>query len=378
MSDALGGRSHKLKLRRQVQQGIEQLKADDIDAAEATFAAILEDDPNVAAAHLGLGRIHFLHRDLETALEHFQQAVALNPDSSLALTLSARVREQLGDADRALEDYEEASRIEPGRGLPQIKLSRAFAQQERHQQAVERLKEALRYNPQQVPARILLASLLEEAGDLEGAKSELQKLLELRPELSIANYKLGRLYLRERDYAKARPLLERAVAQAPAKAGMHRALGAALSGLGDHKAALVCLREAQRLSKNPSSSVANSIADCHIALGQPETALKVLQEAVRRSRTKGVVYKRIGDVLLSMGRFKEALESYQAAVLGQPKFVEEDASLKALISEEGEPEDLAKSIQAKLASLMETRRADATASGRRRLGGPTLRRRVAG
>ena len=103
------GTGANLRLRKQLREGIEQLKAGELDAARATFSDIIASTPDSAMAHLGLGIVHFLENDVQAALQCFQEALKRDPTSSMAKVFIARAREELGDVDAAMDDYEEAN-----------------------------------------------------------------------------------------------------------------------------------------------------------------------------------------------------------------------------------------------------------------------------
>ena len=99
--------------------GFEHLKAGDLEAARATFAKIIETNPNAVAAHIGLGRVYFQENDLQAAMQCCQNALERDPKSSRAKILMARVREALGDYDAAIREYEEVTEIDPSIGVAQ-------------------------------------------------------------------------------------------------------------------------------------------------------------------------------------------------------------------------------------------------------------------
>jgi tetratricopeptide (TPR) repeat protein len=150
----------------------------------------------------------------------------------------------------------------------------------------------------------------------------------------------------------ARLHLERAIKLAPDKPGPRFGLGSACAALGEHRAAIAAFSELHRINRS-IASVALRIADSHMALKEPEQALRVLHQAVRRSRNAAVIHKRIGDIYVSLGRYAPAVEEYRAAVLNRPETIENDPELKSLLESGGDPELLAKKIQQKLASAEE-------------------------
>src|SRR5262249_45466927 len=84
-------------LRKRLFDGFAHLKAGELQAARATFSKVIETQPELSTAHLGLGWVYFQEQDMQAALQCFQNALALNPKSMRATALIARVREKLGD-----------------------------------------------------------------------------------------------------------------------------------------------------------------------------------------------------------------------------------------------------------------------------------------
>jgi tetratricopeptide (TPR) repeat protein len=97
-------------------------------------------------------------------------------------------------------------------------------------------------------------------------------------------------------------------------------------------------------------------------LGQPDEALKSLRQALRRSRRPGVVHKRLGDLLMNLGRHQEAIEEYRATVLRRPELAKKQPELISLIEKAQRPgenlEPLAEQIRDKMASISAARRAE--------------------
>ncbi len=207
-----------------------------------------------------------------------------------------------------------------------------------------------------------LADILEQSGDKAAARAELERVVEIEPENLGAISKLAQMCLQQRDFAAARDLFHQAAQLVPDKPGPHLGCGVACSQLGDHRAAIESFTEAQKLSPQ-FSSVTLRIVDEHMALQEPEEALRILRQAAKRTRNGAVVHKRIGDIYLSLGRYTHAVEEYRAAVLHKPESVEQDPELRTLLEAGGNPEPLARQVQAKLAVLVDEPEIDVASLG---------------
>jgi adenylate cyclase len=157
------------------------------DSIVLTFAAI-------ALGHL--------NRDLATAIPWLDQAIALNPNSALALGRGAIVRNFAGDYATAVDHADRAMRLSPFDPYSYIfSLARGTAHlfQRQLQEAVAWLRKAAQKNPRHIPTFLVLGSALAHAGQMEEARAAIQHLLELHPMDSLRWRRQHRLSL-ETEY----------------------------------------------------------------------------------------------------------------------------------------------------------------------------------
>ncbi len=351
-------RSHrfvsKLRIVNQIQAGMNQLKDGDLPAARRILEDLLKEAPDLAAVRIGLGRVSYQEKQYKAALDFFQEALQLDPNSAVATALSARAREKLGDMGQARAEYEHASELDPALGFPQTRISQMLAKGDDYGVAARRLREIQEHSPQHVRVRLLLADFLERSGDVAAAKTELERIVEDNPDDAVGLNKLAQISLREKDFEAARAQFERALDLDPDKFGPQFGYGIALASLGEHREALAAFAAAQRLQRN-FAPIALWMADSHLALRQPEEALRVLHQAARRSRSPAGLHKRIGDIYVLLGRYVQAVDQYRATVLHKPETVDNDPELRSLLEGGGNPEILARKVQEKLASLSNER-----------------------
>jgi tetratricopeptide (TPR) repeat protein len=168
----------------------------DLPAAEAAYRKMIEVAPNVAAGYQGLARVLATRKDLDGALAALQQGIQVNPD------------------DLVLPSYR----------------AEWLARASRYNEAIKAYEALLAKRPGDEAANNNLAYLLVES---KGDAASLQRALQLTSRfaesrnpsyldsLAWVHYKLG-------DYAKAVPLLERAVTLQPGSPLYSAHLGMAL------------------------------------------------------------------------------------------------------------------------------------------------------
>ena len=320
-------------MRDQLKAGMEALKQGDADSARDVFSTLLEADPGMAVAHVGLGRVFAAEGDHHKALEHFQEALAIKPDFASAQVFRAEALEQLGDTDEALIYYADAVKQDPSLGMGYQRMARLLNKVERNDEALALLQDAVRHNPQDVGLRLMLANTLNRNGQSEAAEAELKRVIEIKPDLWIAHYQIGKMRLREKKAEAAVESLNRAASSAPGQAAVHQALGTAHAMLGDNVRAARSFDEAYRL-KPSNVRPAIKAALARSAAGRHREAQSTLNALSRTARRSSMVQRAQGDIYMDMDQPLEAAECYRAVILNSQKLGEIAPDLVTLAQQE--------------------------------------------
>jgi TolB-like protein/Tfp pilus assembly protein PilF len=149
--------------------------------ARTALAGSTDDSTSLAFAGFVLA---ILDRDYAAAQAALNRALAINPDSALALGYFALLHAFMGRYDAAIELANKASRASPldplryradmGRGL-------AYLHTGRYAESITALQRAVEAAPRFVVARALLAAAYSCSGRMEDARAAVQRLLELEP-----------------------------------------------------------------------------------------------------------------------------------------------------------------------------------------------------
>jgi TolB-like protein/DNA-binding winged helix-turn-helix (wHTH) protein/Flp pilus assembly protein TadD len=260
----------------------------DMERAREHFEAAVALDPEDGAAWAALsgwltveiseGRLDVAEA-LPRALEAAQRAVALSPGLPEAHLRAARAYSFAGDDERAWRHIRIAEALNPedplllgfkaGAALARDDLAGALALQE---QVVAR-------DPLSVVTRNNYAYMLQAAGRLAEARAQLQAVVEISPGRQDLNVALARLLVLEGRHEEAVTSL--ADALRGGEADVVRAV--ALHALGRMQEAQAAL---SRLETDASADAAVHLAEFHAQLGDAEAAWRWLDEARRRMQAE--------------------------------------------------------------------------------------------
>ncbi len=137
--------------------------------AEAQTA--LQLDPNLFEARWAMGYSNEVVGLYENAIEHYEQAVNLNPNLWIIyIKLGVMYRDGLQKPDRALQYFSKANALDPENIQPFLYLSRTYYQIDKIGTAIQYLEQALRYEPTNPDIYGRLGLLLFKRKNYEGAE----------------------------------------------------------------------------------------------------------------------------------------------------------------------------------------------------------------
>jgi TolB-like protein len=145
-------------------------------AKEAALKA-LRLDPNLAEAHLALGKVLFFSEiDMAGAMREYKRAIELKPNDAGAHhwfgndTLAA-----LGQFEEAIAEGKRAVELDPLSIVINADLGATFYYAHRYDESVRQLRKTLEIDPTSFYAHYSLGFVLQVSGDLSGAIAEYEK-----------------------------------------------------------------------------------------------------------------------------------------------------------------------------------------------------------
>jgi tetratricopeptide (TPR) repeat protein len=335
-----------------------RLDLGETEAAEALFRRSLEGHPSTAAAaHAGLARIAGARGRHAEAAEHYEAALALQPQATrlhypLALAYrelgeTSRFEEHLGLRGEAPVVFPDplAMALDSEAAGSALHISRAGVAlaEGRSEVAVAEYRLALAADPTNATARYELGMLLAAGGDLAGARIELEEALRLHPENSTRLEGLARVLAAGGSEDEALPLLRRAVELDPARAAGHLQLAAALARSGSYESARRSFDRA--LGIDPALPGARlGRAEVLLELGLESAAAQDLETVLRGEPDNARASLRLGEARQRLGEAEAALASFEAALGGRLQPTERAAALLGAANLQAGAGDLASAI----------------------------------
>lgn len=159
--------------------------------AKEDFERVLQQNPNVPDALVGLGRAHLEDWAFEAVEERVKSALAVNPNHVGAMVL-------LADTRMTERRYHEASEL---------------------------AQKALAVNPNSIEALAVLAAAQLRSGDKAAAGKTHDRVKKINPKSAVFHETMGRWLSAGRQYVEAEPHLKKAIEHAPWWSAPRTALG---------------------------------------------------------------------------------------------------------------------------------------------------------
>lgn len=242
--------------------------------------------------------------------------------------------------DSAIERYRRALAIEPKFAEAHDGLGNALFQQGRPADAIAEYEQALDIKQDLAGTRYNLGHCYYEMGRIADAIAQDKIVLELNPDFSKARNDLASCFLREGRISEALAQLEKTVEIAPDFADARNNLGYCLLQLGRVPEAIVQFKQAVQLDPQ-SANYRCGLGNALLKAGRGDEAIAEYQQAVTLAPTLAGAYYDLASGLLQIGRLDDAVAQYQKAVNLKPDSATYHLGLASALAQKGLAHDAA-------------------------------------
>ena len=265
---------------------------------------------NLGLAHQKSGR-------WEQAVEAYEEAARLRPQSCEAYTNLGIVREQMGEMNGARAAYDRAIQANPDSLAPIWNVALLLEHGGKLEEAERWYKLVLEKAPKEEEARFRLGYLRLQREDFRGAAEAFEGCLKYRPQWPVAYANLALAYsgLGERDHAEH--IYERMLEADPKSLDALRGLAAMAIQALDFETALEFHVRLIDLGEHTPEVLYNA-GLMYEKAGHPDQAMKLYTDALAEKPDMPEALLNLGRILEANGKSEEARACWSKALEAEP------------------------------------------------------------
>ena len=253
-----------------------------LDAAASRLEGLARKDPENPAVFVALTSVYFRRNDTGSALKSAKRAVALDPDSSVAVLDLALAFQAAGHRDEAATGFDRVVALDPGNLKALLNLGAIHQARGEKDRAFDLFQRAVAAAPRFAEAQIALGGLALEMNRMGVAERALSQAVALGGNQPDLHFNLGLMAEQRGQRTTAIREYRAEVTAFPGSVGAWVNLGLLERQSGRIDAALEAFEGAAK-AKGDAMEGPYLLADTLAATGRRQDAERWAQEAVRRS-----------------------------------------------------------------------------------------------
>ena len=222
-------------------------KKNNFQIAEKLYNEILKSSPFHEGAQSNLGILYNQLGKPQKAINCFEKAIQINPNSANGYYSLGVIFTQLGESQKAINYYEKAIQINPNFANAYYSLGVIFAQLGESQKAISCYEKAIQINPNHIHANNNLGVIFAQLGESQKAINCFEKAIQINPNHIDAHNNLGTILNELGESQKAISCYEKAIQINPNYIDAHNNLGVIFTQLGESQKAINCFEKAIKI-----------------------------------------------------------------------------------------------------------------------------------
>ena len=254
-----------------------------------------------AYAEFYTGVTHHGKKELQTALEHYNKSIELNPHIAATYQNRGAVYAEKRDYELAMDDFNKSIELNPHIAVTYGSRGAVYAEKRDYELAMEDFNKAIELDPHSVLAYYSRGIMLREKADYDDAIVDLNKAIELDPNYSSAYCGLGNAYRGIGNDGLAMQNYDRAVELDPKSAMAYANRGTIYTDKGDHDRAMHDYNKAIELDSTHAAAYSNRGAtywnkdDFNRAIRDYERAIELDPNSILAYYNRSEYWLSVGD-----------------------------------------------------------------------------------
>ena len=284
------------------------LSRGDADTAFSELQTIAGESGKDTFADQAIISARLSRREYDAALTACNAMLAKDGGKASTLELRGRIQRLRKDLPAARADFEQALKVEPSLFSATVNLAALDIQEKKPEQARKRLETSLQAEPRNHYARLALADLqLRDKSATDQAKNLLAEGVKLSPTEPSLRLSLIELLINKRQYKEALAVAQEATVALPNDPRVLDALGRAQAEAGEIEQAVSTFRRVADANQRSAAPYLR-LADIYAATNRKPAAETALRKALEVEPDSAPAQEALAGLMLSSGRFREAIE----------------------------------------------------------------------
>jgi tetratricopeptide (TPR) repeat protein len=301
---------------------IAQRQQGNTEEAIAGYRLTLELEPQQDSwVYMTLGQILREEERWSEAAIVYQQAIEHHPTYAEGWQMLADTQLQLGDQESATTHYQQAIALQPDtQAWVYLSLGQLLVEQERWMEAIAVYQQAIERFPNHANLRQALSTAQMRSGNIEAAIAEYQATITLDPQQPSWVYlSLGQLLVEQGQLVEAIAVYQQAIELDPDRVEAYRLLAVAQDRAGQIEAAITTYQQAIALDGSSAPWIYLMLGQLFAGQERFEEAIAVYQQAIAIHPDRAEPYRLLGTVYNSQGNVEAEIASYRKYIELQPE-----------------------------------------------------------
>lgn len=332
-----------MTIQTKLHQAFEKQRAGELSEAAEAYKEILRiDSAHPDALHL-LGLIESSRGNYQQAVALIQQAVKLTPSSPVLHGNLGVVLRHAGKIEAAIDSYRKSIELDPTNPDAHFNLGKSLKIAGQEDEAERLFRKAISLSPNKVAPWLSLVSLYS-GKDLDQAIIIGEQAVQFCPGNADAQMNLGSLYRRSGQVERAIACFRKSVELAPRKVDAICRLASTLVNQHNIDEGKEYLALAQSIEPE-SIHVLNSLGLLHNTLGNSTAAIQAYRRAIQLYPSYGTAHSNLSSALRKQGCLTESLMCVQRGLELEPKNIESRVIEAGALMSLGRVKEAAESFQ---------------------------------
>lgn len=296
-------------------------KSGNLDRAIESFKKAVAQDQNFALGYAALGEAYSMKASrsaadpalLALALENARRASVLDPNLAVAHVKLGRVLGAVGKQQEGIAELKRALELSPGNAEAHLELADIYNNQGLFAEAERAYRASIEARPTNWLGYFSLALFFEDRGRLDEAKEALRQAGSFAPENETVHRGLGRIYRMEGRYEDSLREYQRALQLQPS-ARAYNSLGITYYYLHQYKKSVSALESAIDLDSQVHQYWGNLGISCHMSGEDKEKSVPALRRAVALAEKRLIATPRAFFAMADLAEYRARLGDAKGAM----------------------------------------------------------------